>query len=251
MAVELPDSEQLDQDEEFCQIEINGESRKIRFHDYAEIYKIPGLYEHLFYDRLECCSPATVRSLLEEELEADSVDAERLTVLDLGAGNGMVAEQLAEMGAKTIVGVDLLDEAKEAAERDRPGLYADYHACDLTELSDELRAELRGYGFNCLVTVAALGFGDIPPLAFAEAYNLVAKGGWIAFNIKEDFLEDGDPSGFNKLIQRLLETGMVEQRAQRVYRHRLSTCGDPLNYVAIVGVKRADISPEMVADAER
>jgi hypothetical protein len=162
----------------------------------------------------------------------------------------MVAEQFKELGVKTQVGIDLIEEAKQAAERDRPGLYSEYFACDLTELSDEVRAKLRGFGFNCLVTVAALGFGDIPPQAFAEAYNLVSEGGWIAFNIKEDFLEDGDPSGFNKLIRKLLETGMVEQRAERVYRHRLSCAGEPLNYVAIVGVKRADISPEMVTEAE-
>jgi SAM-dependent methyltransferase len=250
--VDLPDDEQLDQDEEWCEIDVEGgESRKIRFHDYAEIYKIPGLYEHLFYDRLECASPETVRSLLAEELEAEQVDPKRLTVLDLGAGNGMVAEQLKELGVSTLVGVDLLPEAEMAAERDRPGLYAKYHACDLTELTDEVRADLNGYGFNCLVTVAALGFGDIPPLAFAEAFNMVADGGWIAFNIKEDFVQDGDPSGFNLLIQRLLETGMVEKKAERVYRHRLSTAGEALNYVAIIGIKRADISKQMVADAER
>jgi hypothetical protein len=127
---------------------------------------------------------------------------------------------------------------------------AAYHVVDLTDLSDKDRRELGARKFNCLVTVAALGFGDIPCLAFAEAFNLVEDGGWIAFNIKEHFLDDGEPTGFSKLIGRLLETGIVEQRAEKVYRHRLSTTGEPLNYVAIVGVKQSDVPDELIEQAE-
>ena len=39
-----------------------------------------------------------------------------------------------------------------------------------------------------MTTVAALGFGDIPPDAFAAAFNLVEDGGHVAFTIKEDFI---------------------------------------------------------------
>jgi SAM-dependent methyltransferase len=250
LQVEFPGDELLEQDHEWCRVTVDGKTRDIRFHDYDEIYSIPGLYEFLFYERLECCSPEVVSGLLEDELESDDFDTAGLRVLDLGAGNGMVGEKLAELGAESIVGIDLLPEAKAAAERDRPGVYADYHVCDLTELSDELREKLRACRFNSLVTVAALGFGDIPPLAFAEAFNLVANGGFVAFNIKEHFLDDGDPTGFSKLIGRLLETGMIEQRAEKVYCHRLATNGDELNYVAIVGVKRSDIPAKLIAEAE-
>src|SRR3954447_18155135 len=250
LKVEFPGDELLEQDHEWCRVTIDGKTRDIRFHDYDEIYKVPGLYEFLFYERLRCCSPETVCELLAEELESDDVEPASLRVLDLGAGNGMVGEELAEMGVKSIVGIDLLPEAKAAALRDRPGVYTGYHVCDLTELSDELREQLRAYDFNALATVAALGFGDIPPLAFAEAFNLVSDGGYVAFNIKEHFLDDGDPTGFSKLIGRVLETGIVEQRAEKVYCHRLATNGDELDYVAIVGVKRSDIPPALIAEAE-
>lgn len=40
------------QAEEYCVIEYDGRKQRIRFHDYHEIYAIPGLYEHLFYERL-------------------------------------------------------------------------------------------------------------------------------------------------------------------------------------------------------
>jgi SAM-dependent methyltransferase len=251
LAVAFPGDEALEQDHEWCRVTVDGQTRDIRFHDYEEIYSVPGLYEFLFYERLECCSPAVVRELLAGELDDEDVDPGSLRVLDLGAGNGMAGEQLADMGVKSVVGIDLLPQAAAAARRDRPGLYRDYFVLDLTELSDEHRRELRARRFNSLVTVAALGFGDIPPLAFAEAFNLVSDGGWIAFNIKEHFLDDGDPTGFSRLIGRLLETGIVEQRAEKVYRHRLSTNGEPLDYVAIVGVKRSDVPARLIEEAER
>jgi SAM-dependent methyltransferase len=251
LAVDFPGDLALDQDHEWCRVTIDGRTRDIRFHDYDEIYSIPGLYEFLFYERLECCSPAVVRGLLEEELGRAGLEPETLRVLDLGAGNGMVGEELAELGVGHITGVDLIPEAVAAAERDRPGVYSDYFVLDLTELSPADRHELSARRFNALVTVAALGFGDIPPRAFAEAFNTVADGGWIAFNIKEHFLDDGDPTGFSRLIAKLLENGLVEQRAEKVYRHRLSTNGEPLDYVALVGVKRSDVPAELIEEVER
>ena len=59
----------VDQDEEWCQLFVGGRRRRIRFHDYGEIYEVPGLYEQLFYDHLKCTSPTVIRELLEQELE--------------------------------------------------------------------------------------------------------------------------------------------------------------------------------------
>jgi predicted TPR repeat methyltransferase len=236
----LPDAS-LDQDEEWCELLLDGQRRRIRFHDYDEIYSIPGLYERLFYELLECDSPRAVTALLGQELRARRRSASDLRVLEVGAGNGMVGEELAELGARTIVGVDIIEEAATAAERDRPGVYGDYLVLDLTAIPPTTHDELRARDFNCLVTVAALGFGDIPTDAFTAAYNLVDTGGLVAFNIKEDFLTDGDGSGFARLIKRALADGSLELCAERRYRHRLSISGEPLHYVAIVAEKRADL----------
>ena len=72
IAVHLPPEHvraELDQDEEWCEVEIDGDRRRIRFHDYASIYEVPGLYERLFAERLECDSPRVVTDLLAEQLE--------------------------------------------------------------------------------------------------------------------------------------------------------------------------------------
>ena len=240
--------EDRDQDEEFCEVALHGETRRIRFHDYHELYAIPGLYEQLFYEKLKCDSPHTIATLLDEQLDDDA--AADLRVLDVGAGNGMVGEELADMGASSLVGVDIIEEAAEATERDRPEVYDDYFIVDLTNPGAQTRRELQGKGFNCLVSVAALGFGDIPPLAFAEAYNFVEDGGYIAFNIKEDFLDRRDDTGFSRLIRRLMDEGALEVRAQHLYQHRLSLAGDPLHYVAMVAVKRGHALEDWVHDAE-
>jgi predicted TPR repeat methyltransferase len=232
--------EDRDQDEEFCEVALHGETRRIRFHDYHELYAIPGLYEQLFYEKLKCDSPHTIATLLDEQLDDDA--AADLRVLDVGAGNGMVGEELDRMGVAHIVGVDIIEEAAEAAQRDRPGVYDDYFVVDLTDVPPDTQRELTGHGFNCLTTVAALGFGDIPPEAFTGAYNLVEDGGLIAFNIKQRFVEDGDRSGFEELISRSLNDGTMELQAERRYRHRLSVAGDPLYYIAMVARKRADIA---------
>ena len=245
--VKFPDGETQGQDHEWCNVTLDGKTRRIRFHDYHEIYSIPGLYETLFYEMLECSSPGTVRALLEKELREEDVEPSELTVLDLGAGTGMVGEQLADMGVRSVVGADLIEEAATATERDRPGVYDDYVVADFTALTPEQRERLEAHDFNALVSVAALGFGDIPPRAFAEAFNLVEDGGWVALNIKENFLDKGaDSTGFSRLIARLLEQGIAEQKAEKTYRHRFSTSGNPLNYVALVVCKRGDIPDELV-----
>ena len=232
---------QYDQDEEWCEVRLDGSYRRLRFHDYHELYAIPGLYEQIFYEELKCDSPRTVCELLDEHLEASEQDPKDLKVLDVGAGNGMVGEQLKELGAGTIVGADIIEVAAEAAERDRPGVYDDYKIIDLTDIPDEEMRELSEVGFNCLTTVAALGFGDVPPDAFAAAYNLVEEGGHIAFNIKEDFVDGNDDSGFARLIRTAVKEGHLEIEADRHYRHRLSVAGEPLHYIAMVGEKRGDL----------
>jgi len=106
--------------------------------------------------------------------------------------------------------------------------------------------DLQRRDFNCLVSVATLGFNDIPPAAFAAAADLVEAPGWLAFNLKEDFLRAGEQSGFARLVARLCEAGIVRIEAYRRYRHRLSAAGKPLHYVAMVGRKLRDI-PESFA----
>ncbi|HYI80435.1 MAG TPA: methyltransferase domain-containing protein [Thermoleophilaceae bacterium] len=231
-----------DQDEEWCEVHRDGEVRRVRFHDYAEVFSIPGLYERLFHETLDCDSPRTVCSLLDRALRDGGVRAGDLTVLDVGAGNGMVGEQLALLGAGAIVGIDIIEEAAVAARRDRPGVYEDYRVLDLTDVSVADRRDLRERRFNCLTTVAALGFGDIPPAAFETAYDLVEQDGWVAFNIKEEFVDSDDASGFAAMIRGGFDDEALELVAESRYQHRLAVDGEPIHYVAMVARKRGELA---------
>jgi hypothetical protein len=152
----------------------------------------------------------------------------------------MVGERLDELSVGEIVGVDLLPEARDAAHRDRPGVYDDYYALDMTQLTADQRRDLMRHDFDVMTCVAALGFGDIPPVAFAEAFNLVGSPGWVAFNIRDRFLTE-ETTGFGGLIARLIDEGVLEERSRTQYTHRVSVTGEPLQYVAMITQKHADV----------
>ncbi|MBV9314254.1 MAG: methyltransferase domain-containing protein [Pseudonocardia sp.] len=217
--------------------------REIRFHDYAEIYELPGLYEQIFYEILKCSSPKFMSDFLRIELEFAGVAPNQLRVLDLGAGNGIMGEELRKLGVNFVIGVDILESAARAAARDRPGIYDEYHVVDMTALpADRLRI-MRGYRFNALTCIAALGFGDIPPACLRAAFNLLADGGWLVFTIKEGFLSESDHSGFSALLKAAVRDGSLEVVGTEVYQHRLATNGTPLYYTGVVARKLADLEP--------
>jgi len=240
-------SPSLSQDEAYFYLQGSGGQRKIRFHDYAEIYQVQGLYEQVFYDRLKCTSPCKVTSILESSVIQSQDNFSELRVLDLGAGNGMMGEELKKHGVSRLIGVDIISEAYEATVRDRPGLYDAYYVDDFSELDEEKREEIASWQCDCMVTVAALGFGDIPTKAFIEAFNIIKNEGWVAFNIKETFLDNSDETGFSIMIRELIFSEYLDVYHIERYRHRLSIEGEPLFYFAIAGRKNADVSSEFIA----
>ncbi len=239
-------SSNLDQDEAYFYLQGSGGNRKIRFHDYDEIYQVQGLYEQVFYDRLKCTSPTKVATILESAVKQSQDNFTELRVLDLGAGNGIMGEELKKHGVSRLIGVDIIPEAYEAAVRDRPGLYDAYYVEDFTQLSEEKKEDIASWQCDCMVTVAALGFGDIPTRAFIEAFNILKAKGWIAFNIKETFFDNTDDSGFSKMIRELIFSKYLDVYHIERYRHRLSIEGEPLYYFAIAGRKNADVPAEFL-----
>lgn len=245
--ISFPKVESADQGAgEFFFMEQNGKKEKVTFHDYDKIYSIPGLYENLFFDKLKCNSPATVCNLLNEYLEDREFATSDLNVLDVGAGNGMVGEELINMGVDSVTGLDILKEAAESALRDRPDVYENYHIADLTKLNKKQAQSLSNAKFNCMTIVAALGFDDIPPHAFAAGYNFVSSPGLFAFNIKENFFEEKDSTGFCSLIKDMVDEDLLDIKTKHHYRHRICQDGTSLNYYAVVGEKKGDIPESML-----
>jgi hypothetical protein len=160
----------------------------------------------------------------------------------------MMGEALADYGISRMIGVDIIPEARKAADRDRPQIYDAYYVLDFCNLADEDIEELQSWSLNCLTTVAALGFGDIPPAAFLTALNAIQPEGWIAFNIKETFLDRSDDTGFSRMIRELIFSKYIELYHLERYRHRLSIEGNPLYYFAVAARKRADVPPDWIRE---
>jgi len=205
------------------------------------IYNIPGLYEQIFYDRLKCCSPKKVTEILSTSVAQTNENFTELRVLDVGAGNGLMGVELKKYGVSRLVGIDIIPEAKRATERDRPHIYDTYDTIDLCNLEERETEDLSSWSLNCLTTVAALGFGDIPPKAFMVAFNIIQSEAWVAFNIKETFLDNSDSSGFSRMIRDLIFSKYMDLYHLERYRHRVSIEGEPLFYFAVAGRKNYDV----------
>ena len=231
------DEHGLDQDEEFIIMDTGKQSEKIRLHDYKRIYNVPGLYEEALYKRLKCESPQVLCSLLQEAMDESEEDCTQLRVLDFGAGNGVAGECMRkQVGCETLVGVDIIPEARKAALRDRPDLYDDYFVVDFNELEEADERQLQKYDFNMLVTIAALGYNHIGAEAFLKAFDFVDDNAWIVFNIKDSFLSEGDDSGFEKNLSSLMDSRLSVLKKNH-YCHRLSIANEPLYYYGIVSKK--------------
>ena len=227
--------------EEFFWLKQNGKERKLRLHDYAEVYRIPYLYEHLM-EKLHAKSHTVLSSLLIDQFTQVGGAVEDLVVLEVGAGSGMVGKTLADLGVKSITGIDILPEAAVAAAREYPGVYENYYVEDLTKLSAKTGDTLSSRGFNCIVCGSALGFNHIPALGWARAFNMIAPNGLIAFNVQKERWKDKSETSFSAWHPWVAKTDIFEITQTHNYQHRFYMDGRSLDYVAVIGTKQANIS---------
>jgi SAM-dependent methyltransferase len=212
-----------------------GDHEIIHLHDYARIYAVPGLYEHVVQEQLQCCSPQVAAEGFLRAVARSRLEASSLTVLDVGAGTGLVGELLLRGEVRRVVGVDALPAARSACLRDRPGVYADYLVGDLASGDSELRAALRDRGLGGLVSAGAFGGTHAPPAALVNALAVLAPGAPVALTIDERWMETSDPDGFGCEIDRLVDQGDLEVAERTRFRHRLTTGGEPIFYELLVG----------------
>ena len=207
----------------------------VHLHDYDRIYAVPGLYEHVVQEQLQCRSPQVaaegfVRGVAETRLQPSS-----LTVLDVGAGTGLVGDLLVRGGIRRMVGVDALPAAREACMRDRPGVYGAYLTGDLASGDSMLLAGLREQAPGGLVSAGAFGGTHAPPAALINALALLPSGAPVALTIDERWMDASDPGGFGVAVHRLIDQGDLEVVQRTRFKHRITTTGEPIFYELLVG----------------
>ena len=218
----------------------DGTTDRFRLHEYDRVYAVPGLYEEVVQERLQSASA----TILAERLIASAADAGvasgDLAVFDLGAGNGVSGEELRARGVGTLVASDASSAARDAAKRDRPGLYADYLVGDTDDLP-QTGALVREHGLNALVCAGALGLGHISADSFHRLWCAFPAGSWFSVSLHEDLAEPGG-SDFGDYLAGFEARGdggeiLVRER----FRHRLTMAGEPITYVAVVARKPAHV----------
>ena len=210
------------------------EHEVVHLHDYQRIYAVPGLYEHVVQERLECRSPQVAADGFLRAITRLGMSPSSMTVLDIGSGTGLVGELVRAGGVAQVIGVDSLPEARVACLRDRPGVYADYLVGDLTSPSETLPAQLRRYAFDGLISAGAFGGTHAPPSALINALSVLPAGAPVAITIDQRWMDPADPDGFGAAIGQLVERGDLVLMEQERFQHRITTTGEPIFYDLIV-----------------
>lgn len=236
-SIRFPDLSDLPQGDEFFFLKANGKEKKLKLHDYEEIYKYPMLYEKVLYELLKCNTPHAICNLFSDALTKSSVNPNDLNVLEIGAGSGIFGEYLKNMGINSLAGLDIYEVAKEAAMRDRPGLYRDYYIADLTKLPKEICTEIKDKQYNCVAVASATGWGNhIPVIGFEAAFNLLVEGGWFVYHVKRDE-EDPDCLELCEWIDKLIAKNELQLKEKESCFHRYSIDNKPIYYDVIIGTK--------------
>lgn len=212
-----------------------GDDDIVHLHDYARIYATPGLYEHVVQKRLQCRSPQVVADGFLRTIARLGLEASSMTVLDVGAGTGLVGELLRCGGVGRVVGLDALPAGRTACIRDRPGVYAGYLVGDLASRDSELCTALDEYALEGLVSAGAFGGTHAPPAALVSALAILPAGAPVALTIDERWIEGSHPDGFGFALERLVDRGDLKVMERTRFRHRITTTGEPIFYELLLG----------------
>jgi SAM-dependent methyltransferase len=225
-------------DGEYLGLRPDGSSQEevVHLHDYPRLYAVSGLYEHVVQELLGCRSPQVAAAGLARAVRRLDLEPQRLHVLDVGAGTGLVGELLRELGFLEVIGLDALEEARAACVRDRPGVYRDYLVGDLANSSAELSPQLREYRPDALIAAGAFGGTHAPPRALSNALALLPRGAPVVFTIDRRWLSTDDPGGFRTPLAQWLGSGELSLLERTSFQHRLSTTGTPIEYELIAAV---------------
>jgi hypothetical protein len=212
----------------------------VHLHDYERFYAVPGLYEHVVQELLQCRSPQVAAEALAHALARLGIDPADVVLLDLGAGTGVAGELATEAGVSRVIGLDALEGARTACLRDRPGIYCDYLVGDLAAPPSDLLARLRRHRPTALISAGAMGGTHAPAAAFANTLRLLPAGAPVVFTIDERWMNNDAPGGYDAVFSKLIESGELRLLNRTRFQHRLSTAGSPIHYTLVVAATGGD-----------
>ncbi|MEB3885984.1 methyltransferase domain-containing protein [Lyngbya sp. CCY1209] len=127
------------------------------------------------------------------------------SILDAGAGTGLVGEILHRRGYRNIEAMDLSAGMLEEARK--KNVYTGFHQGILGE-----PLELTTDRFDAIISVGTFTLGHAPSRGFDELIRITKPGGYIVFTIRPDYYENSDFKDQQAALEaegkwRLVETG--------------------------------------------
>ena len=219
----------------------DGRTEELRLHDYQRLYALPGVYEQIVQDRLGCRSPTELAGMLADAADGLGWDRGAMRVLDIAAGNGVSGEALVAAGLHPVLGTDIVASAREAALRDRPGLYDEYLTLDLLALTAEQQAAIAALDASALSCVAPVGAdgSELPPEVLVSAARLLARDALVVY------MHDPNRGVADAMTADVWTGGLgagteAQELTRRRYVHRYTVNGAPFEMVGVVWRLRRD-----------
>ncbi|XP_031550725.1 methyltransferase-like protein 27 [Actinia tenebrosa] len=126
-------------------------------------------------------------------------DKQKMRILDVGAGTGIIGQHLKELGYTGIDGLDISQKMLNIA-RDK-GIYKNLICAALSEKKiDQIQT---GY-YDALISSGTITVGHVLPPALDEIVRLVKPGGVICFSIRVD-VHDSPNYGYKEKMDELLK----------------------------------------------
>eukprot|EP00040_Diaphanoeca_grandis_P006135 m.36098 g.36098 ORF g.36098 m.36098 type:complete len:302 (-) comp17260_c0_seq1:98-1003(-) len=128
-------------------------------------------------------------------------------IVDIGAGTGLVGEELHRLGHTRVVGVDLSEAMLDIA-RDK-GCYEDVICVDLQNRASMGTAALQSHvPFDAAVSVGTFTPNHVGKETLDAVICLVRPGGLLCLSLRDDFVEDLT-NGFQEKLNELIEFGVL------------------------------------------
>jgi SAM-dependent methyltransferase len=238
----LPENKtQLPINEEYFFLTENGKESRIKLHDYAKIYSMPGLYEQLAVEILGYKSHKFMAAFLSEELKKYKIPFDSISVLELGSGSGLFGREIYKKGIKYLIGTDIVPEAAEAANHGDNKIYQHYFIEDFTKIKSSTKEFITNKKLNVFVCCSALSDGHIPINAFINGINLIDINGWVVFNISKLSYENKE-NEIMTFFNEAVEKQQLKPIAIKSHAHRKFCNGDDLEYMTLLVKKLSEIT---------
>lgn len=164
------------------------EQSRALYRDWAETY------DETMLRGLQYLSPQTVARLL-----ADHLADRAAVVLDIGCGTGLLGQELAGHGFRTLDGLDMSPEMMQVAQR--RGIYRHLITADLNQ--PLALADASYDGMSCCGTFT---HGHVGAGCLDELFRVLKPGAPFAFTVKREVFES---LGFRDRLAALVQAGRI------------------------------------------